>query len=96
MQTRLTDAYARVAANYPRGVLVKVGEGFRRSLAERPGLVLHQADRSHPTVAGTYLAACVFYVALTGKPVPAPSAIPQGLAPADAAHLRSVAERTAR
>jgi hypothetical protein len=95
MQALLTQAYAQVAGRYPSGVLVKVGDAFRLSLAERPALVLHQADRSHPTLAGTYLAACTFYISLTGKKVPAASEIPPGLTAADAAHLRSIAERSA-
>jgi hypothetical protein len=53
--------------------------------------VLQQSDGSHPTLAGTYLAASTFYVALTGQPVPAASAVPDPLGPDDAALLRDVA-----
>jgi hypothetical protein len=96
MQDLLTQRYTAVAAKVPGALVVKVGEAFRLSLAERPALALHVDDRSHPTVAGTYLAACTFYVALAGRPVPAASEVPAGLAAADAAHLRAVAERAQR
>jgi hypothetical protein len=75
-------------------VLAKVGEAFRTSLKEKPTLALHVDDRSHPTIAGTYLAACVFYGVLAGRPVPEASSVPTGVAATDATHLRGVAART--
>jgi len=91
MQDELTIAYEQVAKLWPQSILVCAGEAFQRSLARFPGIVLQQSDLSHPTVAGTYLAASTFYVALTGKPVPAQSAVPAGLSAEDAANLRDVA-----
>lgn len=91
MQDMLTASYAKAAARKPGSLLVCVGEAFRRTLAQHPELVLHQADGSHPTLAGTYLAASTFYVALTGHPVPDSSEVPDGLDAADAAKLRAVA-----
>ncbi|HEX2034738.1 MAG TPA: SGNH/GDSL hydrolase family protein, partial [Chloroflexota bacterium] len=46
--------------------LAPVGPAWQRVLTERPDLVLHAADGSHPAPAGTYLAACVFFAVLTG------------------------------
>jgi hypothetical protein len=37
------------------------------ALKQRPGLVLHAADKRHPSVAGTYLAAATVYAALFRK-----------------------------
>jgi hypothetical protein len=49
------------------GALVApVGRAWERALRD-PTVVLHAADGSHPTEAGTYLAACVLYATLTGK-----------------------------
>lgn len=49
------------------GALVApVGRAWERALRDH-SVVLHQADGSHPTEAGTYLAACIFYATLTGK-----------------------------
>ena len=97
MQDELTAAYASAAhgssqSGRPLSLLACAGEAFQRSLARYPQIVLQQSDRSHPTVAGTYLAACTFYVALTGQPVPSQSAVPAGLSAADAASLRDIAQ----
>jgi hypothetical protein len=89
MQDRLTTAYAAVSSRWPQSRLACVGEAFRASLRDRPQLQLHQADRSHPTVAGTYLAACTFYVAMTGQAVPEEAEAPAELSPDDARFLRA-------
>lgn len=91
MQDELTNAYADVAGRSPEATMACVGEAFRRVRAQYPAIALQQADLSHPTVAGTYLAASTFYVALTGNPVPASSMVPAGLGTEDAARLRDVA-----
>ena len=91
MQDELTIAYEQVAKLQPRSILVCAGEAFQRAVAKYPAIALQQSDRSHPTVAGTYLAASTFYVALTGHPVPAQSEVPAGLSAEDAAHLRDIA-----
>jgi hypothetical protein len=79
-QANLTAAYASIAKELG-AVLVPVGPAWEKSMGEKPGVVLHQVDSSHPTPAGTYLAASVFYAVLfkrdpaglparvTGKPV---------------------------
>jgi hypothetical protein len=91
MQDELTIAYAKAATLEPKSILVCAGEAFKEAITEHPEIVLQQADFSHPTVAGTYLAASTFYVALTGKPVPDQSAVPAGISAADAAALRDIA-----
>src|SRR5262249_30703151 len=67
------------------------GEAFRASLTLHPEITLHAADQSHATIAGSYLAASTFYVALTGLPVPASAFVPDGVSSDDAALLRSAA-----
>jgi len=52
------------AGNESDALVVPVGPAFERVRAETPGLVLYAPDRLHPSLAGTYLAACVFYGAL--------------------------------
>src|SRR5439155_13466214 len=49
-------------------LLAPVGPAWQRALTESPRLRLHQQDGSHPTSLGTYVAACVFYVVIYGKP----------------------------
>jgi len=41
-----------------------VGTAWQKAMAADPGLILHQADKSHPNRQGSYLAACVFYATL--------------------------------
>lgn len=91
MQDIITFNYADAGRKVPTSDLSCVGEAFRTSLRLYPGIVLHQSDGSHPTIAGTYLAASTHYVALTGSPVPAHSAVPSDLSPEDAAMLRDAA-----
>jgi hypothetical protein len=71
-------------------VVVPVGEAWTRALREAPGISLWQADGSHPTAAGTYLAACVLYASLTGRS-PAGLGETGGLPAADAATLQRIA-----
>jgi hypothetical protein len=91
MQDQLTSSYAYLARQTTNGLLACAGEAFRTAIEQYPGIVLQQSDLSHPTVAGTYLAACTFYVALTGQAVPAQSFVPDGVSAEDAASLRDVA-----
>ena len=105
MQDELTIAYAQAAQAAQSGqagdagqsgsqshtVLACVGEAFKRAIALHPEITLQQSDESHPTVAGTYLAASTFYVALTGNPVPQASVVPAGVSADDAAALRDIA-----
>jgi hypothetical protein len=91
MQDFATYSYAQAASHTPGSLLSCVGEAFRQSLALHPEIKLHIDDNSHASMAGSYLAASTFYVALTGKPVPADAFVPEGVAPADAALLRNAA-----
>ena len=66
-QAQLTAAYTAIAKEL-KAMLVPVGPAWAAALQKQPQLALHIADKSHPTAAGTYLAACVFYATLTGRP----------------------------
>jgi hypothetical protein len=90
-QDLITVAYADVARQVPGSILSCVGEAFRASLRHHPDIVLHDSDYSHPTVAGTYLAAGTFYVALTGNPVPPGSEVPAEVGSQEAEALREEA-----
>ncbi len=66
-----TTTLARVydeAGRQNRAVVAPVGLAWARVREERPDIVLFHPDGSHPSPAGTYLAACVFYAQLTGQP----------------------------
>jgi hypothetical protein len=58
-QQAITDAYAGIGRE--RGAtVVPVGLAWQRFLRAHDQPVLHDKDQSHPTLAGSYLAACVF------------------------------------
>ncbi len=69
----LADAYAEAGRRHDAAV-APVGLAWERVRRERPDVVLFHPDGSHPSPAGTYLNACVFYAQLTGRsPVGAPA-----------------------
>ncbi|MGA2271045.1 MAG: SGNH/GDSL hydrolase family protein [Bryobacteraceae bacterium] len=66
LQSVLNKAYLSIAKELGDRV-APVGPAWKEAMNDRPGLDLHQADQSHPTPAGSYLAACVLYATLYGK-----------------------------
>jgi hypothetical protein len=62
----LSDEYTK-AANANDALVIPAGLAFARAIAKRPDLELYQPDKRHPSLAGTYLAACTVYAALYGK-----------------------------
>jgi hypothetical protein len=62
-QQAITDAYTSIGAELG-AIVVPVGLAWQSFLAKHDGPVLHDRDQSHPTLAGSYLAACVFLAAL--------------------------------
>ncbi len=65
-QPGLSAAYAKLAKATGAEV-VPVGEAWAAAFKAKPGLKLHNPDKSHPNDRGSYLAACLFYRALAGK-----------------------------
>ena len=66
MTTQLAEAYT-VAGNDNNALVIPAGLAFARALAKQPELTLHAPDKRHPSLAGTYLATCVVFAALTGR-----------------------------
>lgn len=58
MTQRLADVYT-AAGNGNGALVIPAGLAFARAHTQRPELALNVPDKSHPTLAGTYLAACV-------------------------------------
>jgi hypothetical protein len=92
MQASLTAAYLDVAAIIGASV-APVGPAWQASLAEAPGIDLFAPDGSHPSKAGSYLAAAVFHIALLGTS-PEGASFLGGVAGADATTLQGVAAQT--
>jgi hypothetical protein len=89
MQDRLEEGYDRLGARLGMAV-VPVGNAWYAARQLRPGLDLWDGDGRHPNQAGSYLAACVFYAALTGRD-PARSHFTAGLDLADARFIQETA-----
>jgi hypothetical protein len=66
MQVRLRQGYETLAATLSSEV-APVGVAWASAFGSRPGLDLWKRDGHHPSRAGSYLAACVFYRQLTGR-----------------------------
>ncbi|MCG3160154.1 MAG: hypothetical protein JMDDDDMK_01190 [Acidobacteria bacterium] len=70
-QAAITDAYTAIGAEIG-ATIVPVGVAWQNFLRKHGNNknnwpVLHDKDQSHPTVAGSYLAACVFFAVLFGE-----------------------------
>ncbi len=91
MLTALTASYQK-AADIHHGLRVPVGNAFALSTAEHPEIDLYTEDDYHPSPCGTYLAACLFYQAITGKSS-ADLSVPEGISSEQGAALRTIAER---
>lgn len=65
-QPTITKMY-RAAAAAVGGTVVPVGTVWERVRKEKPELVLHTKDGSHPNPTGSYLNALVFYAVITGR-----------------------------
>ena len=66
MQSAIDDGY--LAIGREQGVAIApVGRAWSIVIGEQAQPGLWQDDGSHPTVRGTYLAACVFYAAIFGE-----------------------------
>jgi hypothetical protein len=92
MTAELAEAYTQ-AGNDNNALVIPAGLAFARSIAKMPELNLYVADLRHPSVAGSYLAACVTYATLF-KASPIDLKYTAGLDPAIAKHLQTVAWET--
>ena len=66
MTALLEEAYT-VAGNANAALVIPAGLAFARVRQTQPELNLYAGDKSHPSLAGTYLAACTTFAALTGR-----------------------------
>ncbi len=87
MQAAIDRAYLALAGQLGVGVAT-AGEAWQAALSQDPTVALWQADGSHPSQAGTYLAACVLYARILGAS-PVGIAEDEGLS-SDVAHALQV------
>lgn len=88
MDSLLRSRYTILAQNN-KALLAPVGVAWHKMRDTHPATDLYQPDESHPSEAGSYLAACTFYTIIFRKD---PTAIIYGgsLSAADAANIRQV------
>ena len=60
MSEEICKNYTTMANDF-HSLIAPVGKAWQKSILEDSTVVLHQSDNSHPTIYGSYLAACVFY-----------------------------------
>jgi hypothetical protein len=66
MTAQLAEAYTK-AGNDNHALVIPAGLAFAKSVQQRPELNLYVADKRHPSMAGTYLAASTIYASLFKK-----------------------------
>ncbi len=89
MQERLRSSYL-LMAQQNNAICSPVGAAWRVTRDSFPSIELYHPDESHPSYAGSYLAACTFYAALFRKS-PVGLSFYGSLTAADAQALQSVA-----
>jgi hypothetical protein len=92
MAQQLSSAYGNLAG-HEGARLAPVGRAFVMAQALAPEIELYREDGTHPSFAGSYLAACTLLSALTGTDPRDASYVPWELAKAHAARLRELAAR---
>lgn len=90
MQSLLTDRYMSFS-NIFESEVTPVGVIWKYIRENYPSIQLYQTDGSHPSVAGSYIAACAFYTSIFRKN-PLLISDDYGLDPATASIIRSAAK----
>ena len=93
MSERVGSAYFTLSTRLGAG-LAPVGRAFERALIQNPKLSLWGSDGSHPSLAGSYMAACVIYGAITGTDPGTTSYIPEGMSESTAAAVKLIAAQS--
>lgn len=87
MQGRLRYSYLEMANNLNAEVS-PVGAVWKKFREDFPSVELYQTDESHPSIHGSYLAACTFYVSMFHKSCSG-AFIPSGINPSDAQNIQN-------
>jgi hypothetical protein len=89
-QQWIDSAYAKLTAS-TGAIVAPVGPAWRIALAGDPKMPLYDLDGHHPSILGSYIAACTFYLVLTETERPCPSLGVAGVGRDDAARGRAAA-----
>jgi hypothetical protein len=92
MTALLAEQYT-IAGNANDAMVIPAGLAFAKAIAKRPDLEFYQPDKRHPTLIGTYLAACAAYAAVYKKS-PVGNSYTAGIDPGTAKFLQETAMET--
>ena len=90
MNQRLRESYLLFADSTSASV-APVGVAWKKTRDTEPTIELYHADESHPSIAGSYLAAAVFYCSIFQKTGLVSQYLPVGLGNSDAFTLQTIA-----
>jgi len=93
MQQRLRESYMEMKDSN-NAVVSPVGVAWKTVRDSFPLIDLYNPDESHPSVQGSYLAACVFYATFYQKSPIGSTFIPAAISANDALNLQTVASYT--
>ncbi len=93
MQQRLRESYLDMTFNHD-ATCSPVGICWKESIAQDSTLNLFSPDNSHPSIYGSYLAACSFYSTIFKKPSLGSDYIPNGIDTSTAIFLQTIASNT--
>ena len=91
MQQRLRESYMEMAQDN-KGIVAPVGAAWKQVRDSASSIELYSPDNSHPSVSGSYLAACVFYASIFHSS-PVGSSYTGGVAATDARKLQYFAAK---
>ncbi|HZY13250.1 MAG TPA: hypothetical protein VFE89_10935 [Beijerinckiaceae bacterium] len=92
LTAQLAEAYTSIG-NANHALVIPAGLAFARSVEKRPDLNLYAADKRHPSLFGTYLAAATVFGSLDDKS-PVGNSYTAGIDPSTASFLQTVAWET--
>jgi hypothetical protein len=93
MQQRLRESYLEMAFT-DSASCSPVGMAWKKSIALDSNLNLYSPDNSHPSIYGSYLAACTFYASIFKKSAVGSSFWPNAIDSATAYSLQQIASNT--
>ena len=93
MQERLRQSYLDMTF-YHNATCSPVGISWKESIAQDSTLNLFSTDNSHPSIYGSYLAACTFYSTIFKKTSVGSDYIPNGIDTPTAIFLQTIASNT--
>lgn len=89
-QKQITTAYSEIGKELG-ALVIPAGPAWMRFLAKHDTPSLYDKDQSHPTLAGSYLAACVFLAVISRTNPTGNNFAPTGLSSQDAETLQTIA-----